>query len=591
MAKRKFDNIKELYDELTTARSEYEPLWLDIARFVGISVSPQYTNSRQAKGQSRDEYIDDPSAALAVQQAADYLQGIFWGTGEDALTLEPSDWVLQRADKTLLNDYFKFRTSQLLKNMNHSESGLNAAQKCYFPDQVAFGTSGIGAFKNSEFETGREETPYTFVSYGVDNLAIDEGKNGLVEVIFVTHQWRVSRIVSEFQEAYDNLPKRIREAYEKKDMNQEFKVVQAIYPREEFQPHLKGKKGTKYRGSWFVYDDENRIFFEEDYRKKPAAIARAIKVRGEVYGRSSGTMLINTIKSVNYMFSKVIEILEKMASPALGMFNNATIGDSAFDTSSDGLVVFNQAMQGQAQLPVFPIHEVGNPEGIIKVLLPYLTDKIATGFKTDILLDFASSKEMTARESMMRYNIRGRSLSGILQQQKIEMGEPLVHRCIQIEDDNGLAGVNPNDTSLVKMAQDANRAQVIIPAVVLQAMEQGKQWYCIKWNNELDRLSKTQAMERVLQAVNSVALIATVFPQIIEAVKWYELWKDVNKYLGVDYIKDAKEFEAIMKKQIEIKEGMMKIEAMKAGAQIGKDTSSSKKNAAEASAVNSGQTA
>jgi hypothetical protein len=592
MSRRKFDNLKGLYDELISARAEYEPIWFDISRYVGISVSPEYTHSRQPKGQERDQYVDDPTAALSVNQAADYLQGIFWGTGEDALSLEPADWVLQRSDRTYLCDYFKFRTDQLLNNMNHSESGLNSAMKCFFPDQVAFGNSGIGAFKNSEFENGREETPYIFRSYGVDNTAIDEGRNGLVEVIFVTHQWRVSRIVSEFEEVFDDLPKVIKEAYANNKLNEEFTIIQAVYPREDFQPHLKGKRGAKYKGSWFMKDDSKKVFFEEDYRKKPIAFARAIKIRGEIWGRSSGTILINSIKAVNYMFSKTVEILEKMASPSLGIWNNSLFGDSALDTSADGLVVFNQAMMGNAQTPVFPIHDVGNPEGIIKVLLPYLNDKIATGFKIDVLLDFSGAKEMTARESMMRYNIRGRSLSGILQQIKIEEGEPLVHRCIQLEDDMGLAGVDPYaDEGLAKLAKAANNAKVIIPDIVLQAMKEGRQWYKIKWNNELDRLSKTQAMERVIQAVNAILLIGSAFPTIIEAVKWYDIWRDVNKYLGVDYIKDEKEFEAIIKKQIEMREGMMQIEAMKAGATIGKDTASAKKNAAESKSINSGAAA
>lgn len=592
MAKRKFDNLSDLLEELLTVRSENESLWYDISKHVGITVSPDYIHTKQAAGQSRDDYVDDPTAALAVIQAADYLQGIFWGTGEDPLSLEPADWVSQRADAGQLKAYFEFRTQQLLKNMNHSQSGLNTAMKCYFPDQFAFGTSGIGAFKNSEFEAGREEHPYIFRSYGVDNVAIDEGVNGMVDVIFVINNWRVRRIYSEFEDEFDNLPKAIREAYEKNDLNKVFTIVQAVYPRDDFEPHLKGKRGAKYKCSWFMRGDTKKVFYEEEYRKLPIAIARAIKVRGEIWGRSSGTLLINSIKAVNYMFSKTVEVIEKMASPALGIWNNALMGDSVLDTSADGIVVFNQSMQGNAQTPIFPIHDVGNPEGIIKVLLPYLNEKIATGFKIDVLLDFSSSKDMTARESMMRYNIRGRSLAGILQQQKVELGEPLVHRCIQLEDDNKLAGVNPYEQkSLAEMVTKANNAQIIIPDAVVEAMKAGRQWYKIRWNNELERLSKTQAMERVVQALNTIMMIGAAYPSITEAVEWYALWSDVNKYLGLGYAKNEKEFKAIIEKQIAIKEGMLKVQAAQAGAQIGKDTSTSNKNNASAKSIDSGKTA
>ena len=42
-------------------------------------------------------------------------------------------------------------------------------------------------------------------------------------------------------------------------------------------------------------------------------MTRMIKVRGEDYGRSSGTILLSTIGYVNYAFAITGEILEKMA--------------------------------------------------------------------------------------------------------------------------------------------------------------------------------------------------------------------------------------------------------------------------------------
>lgn len=588
--RRKFDNLKELYDELVANRSRYESVWQDIADYVGIQVDPTYQNSRDQYGETKDQYVDDPTAALSVNQAGDYLQGILWGTGDEVVTLEPSEWITQRVPEKTVNKYFQFRTSQLLKNMNHSRSGLNAAMKSYFYDQVAFGTSGIGCFKNPDFfDNQTEECPYTFRPFGVDNIAIDEGKSGLVDILFVTYQWRVNRIVSEFEETYDALPKRIKEAYEKKNYNQEFTIVQGIYPRDNFDPKLKGKRGTKYRASWFMEEDSRKVFFEEDFRTFPAPICRAIKLRGEVYGRSSGSLLLSSIKSVNYMFGKSVEILEKMASPALGTWNNALFGDSVLDTSAEGLVVFNQAMQGNAQVPIFPLQEIGDPTGIIKFLIPYLNEKITTGFKVDVLLDFSSDKDMTARESMLRYSIRGKSLAGILQQQKVEEFEPLIHRAIQVEDDNNLAGINPyKNKELAVLAEQAQNAQVIIPDVILEAMKQKKQWYKIKFNNELDRLTKTQAMERVMQAVNAIMMIGSAFPMIVEGVEWYAIWQDVNKYLGTDYAKSEKEFKEIILKEMKMRQEQAQLAAMKEGSEVGKNVSSGRKNAAEAEQINSG---
>ena len=64
-------------------------------------------------------------------------------------------------------------------------------------------------------------------------------------------------------------------------------------------------------------DENGKKLLEEDYPTIPIAVARAIKVRGQVWGRSSGTLLISTIKCVNYVVGETVKILEKMEDPPI----------------------------------------------------------------------------------------------------------------------------------------------------------------------------------------------------------------------------------------------------------------------------------
>lgn len=124
--------------------------------------------------------------------------------------------------------------------------------------------------------------------------------------------------------------------------------------RDDYDPKLAGKRGTKYIGLWFLDDSPEEIFAEEDFKTMPIAICRQIKVRGEVWGRSSGSLIISTILTVNYMVSKVIEVVEKHASPSLGMWSDSMLGDKVLDTSADGLNVFNSAFAAGDKNPLFP---------------------------------------------------------------------------------------------------------------------------------------------------------------------------------------------------------------------------------------------
>jgi hypothetical protein len=595
-----FKAIYERYTQLNSDAERYRPLWRSISQYVGIGVNTDYTkNNQNNKSQQLDQYIDDPTAALSVNQFGDYMVGIMWGTGDNAFKLVPSRYALELASMEELEPYYDFATDQTLYHMNHSEAGFNNCLRAYAYDQGSFGTSGIGTFPNKAFKQGVADNAFLFRQYGVDNMVIDEGKGSMIDIVYATYQWRTNRIVGEFctddgvvsKEKLAKLPKEIRQAWEKNDLNRQFTIIFGMYPRSDYNPKKIGKKGTKYCGVWFMYSQQgqNNPFGEEDFTEKPIAVARMIKVRGEVYGRSSGTMLISTIRAVNFMLTTAIEIVEKMANPSLGVFNNAIFGDSVLDTSPNGLTVFNSTL-AQGQNPTFPVYDVGDPSALLKLIIPYLNEKVTTAFKVDALLDFSSAKEMTATESLQRYAIRGKSLAGILQQQKVECLEPTVRRCVSILYDLDQLGANPETmvdrTAALRKRGKDNR---VMPQAVLDCIKAGRPWYEIRFNNELEKLTRTESVQALVQVINSITAIAALFPNIIEAVDWYKLLKDINNNLDANnqiIISETdfkKKIQAIAAQQ----QAMMAAQAGQAGAEIQKNTATANKNNAEAMNVTS----
>lgn len=554
--KNTFENIKKRYNELCAERDRYVSRWEETAKYVGIRVRPQqYYNEGQVNAnEDLDKFTEDPTASLSVQQSADYLKGIMWGNGNDAISLEPTDDILQMVDKSAVEPWYEYATNQLLSQMNHPNAGLNSALGAYLYDQQAFGTSGVGAFPNSAYGRGYDTNVLLFKEYGVDSLCIDEGKNGLVEVVFNTYQWRTNRVVSEFcdkadgfdEEMFNRLPKKIQAAWKAQNLNQIFTIVQGIVPRDDFTPGALGKKGCKYIGYWFD-KSENKFFHTEDYQDMPIPVARAIKIRGEVYGRASGTMLISSIRCINQAVSDCMVAMAKMVRPPIGVFSAALFGDDVIDTSENGLTVFNAA-QLNGQNPIIPMQDVGDPSALVNWLVPYLNEKIATAFKIDILLDFSANSDMTATESLQRFSIRGRSLSGMILQQKTELFEPLIRRCVSICMKKGVLGVDPTDEARIAEIIESGRQERIVPDAVVECIKEGKPWYKIKFNNDVDKLGQGEKVEDLLKLINVITALMAVNPQIASAINWYKLLADVTKALGLkDNIVSENEF----KKQIE----------------------------------------
>lgn len=596
ITKKDFKEIVDLSEALKNDRALQLPLWRDISKVVGIQVDPQNSASSSRisqNGQRLDEYVDDPTAAISVNQAGDYLYGIVWGDGNKVFVLEPSEEVLELAGKSELDPYFSWITKRVLKDMNHPNAGLNASLSPFFYDEVAFGTSGVGAFVNEAFKRKVEHNPFFFRHYGVDNMAIDEGKNGLVDTMVLDYRWKVNRIVSTFamedgvmdDKKFAQLPKDIQEAFNKKQANSEFNLYHMVMPRYDFDPRLKGKRGTRYVGYWWSECDAKKPFAEEDYETLAIAVARAIKVRGSAWGRASGSMIISTIKATNYMVGKVIEIMEKQASPSLGILNNILFGDSVLDTSSDGLNVLNTAaMEGKGN-PIFPLYDVGDPSGIIKFLLPYLNEKISTAFKIDILLDFADQASKTATEMLQRASIRNKSIAGLTKQIKTEAIEPLIHRCVSIEKNLNRIGI---DASI--FADEANlirslgNEEQIIPEAVAQVMKEGKPWYTIRFNNELEKISRTEQLDALLQMINVITALAAINPAILKAIDWYKLLQDFKTALNIqgDFVLSEDAFKEAVAQEAELQAQAMRLQAAQAGAGAMKDAAGAAKLQKEA---------
>lgn len=599
-----FKKIYKIYTELKANGERYTPIWKRISQLCGLTVEPDYQWSNQnVKSRQLDDLVDDPTAALSVNQAGDYLVGIMWETGENVFKLKPSRWVKAMVNENTTKDWYRYITEQTLYHMNHPDAGYVAALQPYSYDQFSFGTSGIGLFKNQGFLRGIDENCMVARNYGIDNTRIKEGKSGAPDYGYAIYHWNVTRIIEEFcmpdgtvaTAALQQLPQQIQDAWTNKNLTQDFDLVSLWMPREDFDPKLLGRRGYKWRMCWFMdgSSNNNKIFCEESFRDRPINMARQIKVRGEDYGRSSGTLLLSTISSQNYTFALTQEIMEKMADPALGAYGNAIFGDSVLDTSAGGLTIFNQQFSTGTQSPVFQVHDVGDPSEIIKFLIPYMNDKITTAFKVDALLDFNSDNTMTATESLQRYNIRGKSLAGILIRQKNERLIPDVRRAVSICWECGELGVNvKKHPDKAKTMSPMQKAQQTIPDAVLQCFEAGKPWYEIEFNNELENLLRTQKIQNLTQMIQAITAVAALYPDIVHAIDWYQLLKDINDNLDIDakIMISADDFKAVIANAAQARQQ----QAQGAGAQqlasAAKDGATAQQLMASAGAIRNGQT-
>jgi hypothetical protein len=228
------------------------------------------------------------------------------------------------------------------------------------------------------------------------------------------------------------------------------------------------------------------------------------------------------------------------------------------------------------------MQDVGDISHIVQWLVPYLNEKVATAFKIDILLDFSAGSDMTATEAMQRYSIRGRSISGMIMQQKMELFDPLLKRCISVCFDKGVLGLDPiKDAKEIAELMERGIRDRTIPDAVLECIKEGKSWYKIKFNNEVDRLGKTERVDDLMKLTNMASILMQLNPQIASAINWYQLLADVTESLGLQKnIFSETEFKKQVAAQAQQQQAMIEAQQGLAQSQMNKNNAGALKELA-----------
>ena len=587
--------VIEKFSELKTERAKHIRKWKDIQDYVALTneISSEFLDNEN-KSKQKDVYINDPTGFICTNQAGDYLAGILWNL--EAITLEPSEFIKKSTNEDL-SWFYKKATDKTLSQINSTDAGWPSILKSHCYEQVSFGTSGIGTYRSKEFDNEQSECCLSFKPYGVYNSCCDEGANNKINVVYSVYNWTINRIIEEFciedgefsEELYKELPKEITSEYEANRLNVKKRLVYCVMPNNFYRMNKRGKVGAKFKGYWFV-DNTKKIFKVDYFKEMPIAMGRFIRVNGQVYGESSGSIAISSIKVLNHVTGDTVDNIEKTTDAPVGVYSGALAAGNVINRSAGSVTVFNpQAAQG-GQSPMFPISQIGDISAIVNFLLPELKKNIVNIFKIDQLLDFNNQTQMTATESSYRMSIRGKSINGIITQQKSEVIEPTVHRCISIIQECGLYGydlrdikvLTPEDIAMVEQIQEEKN---FIPDVVARAMKDGKKWYSIKFNGELEKICNAELYDEIAKFLQFLTTALQIDPKLIHAINTYDLLtilRDASALVNDNLVKPKTEYKKLIEALEAEEKRRMDMQMALSKAQYAKDSASAMKDEAMA---------
>lgn len=485
-------NLREFADSLRNQKTDYESLWADVSTMMGDGSFDRYNNNYESgRDESADETTYDPAIRRIRNTIADYYMGLLFPIKNPFFLVHPKETGLYKS-------WYDNISNVIIGYLQSAESGFYENVGTFFQDWVTYGNGGL-----SVFESDDKDAPYFVKAYGIDCLSFSEGKNGSPNYFAYHDKHYASDLVETF--GYDEVPNQVQKEFETGGSSL-FEVVLCIVPNVDFKKGASGKNGKQYVGHWFVCGEQKPILVEY-YDEKPIAVARQIKTRGQVYGKSEISQNIGTLKTINASIFTAILNMKNTAMPPMGIYANSILNGNEIDNTAGGITIFDTNVMLNGATPIFPIAEQGDVSPLFNVLTTYLKDEIAKLNRMDLIIDLEQRTNMTATEFLRRLALKGDALGAILTRLLNQL-QPFFERIINISLRSGLIDMDNAPDDIKKLVKS------------------GKKWYKIGFNTAINSLLDGAKQSDLLNALNILGASAQFDPSIAQDLDLYSVLKE-----------------------------------------------------------------
>ncbi len=142
---------------------------------------------------------------------------------------------------------------------------------------------------------------------------------GFIDTLYHIIPMTTQQIIGAFQRPGDNVPRVVREAYDRGDRDQAFNVYHAMEPRTHRDKDSSAKRDMPYLSNYWMDEEDGH---DTLLRESGSAINRIIGSRWNVigddpYGYSLGMNVLADVKQLQHIQTRKLEILDKTTQPPM----------------------------------------------------------------------------------------------------------------------------------------------------------------------------------------------------------------------------------------------------------------------------------
>lgn len=514
--------LLERHQRMVAERMMWLPLYNEVTEYVLVKERNKTTKGPDGAPQVDHLYSSIGVNSLLKMSAA--LLGALWPNASRSVQLIPPLELAESADMPEdVKRYFEWVNRVFSSYLDLPDCNLVPALDEFLTDLGAFGTSGIACF-----ELG-DDSPVPFIVKAVNaqNLYIDEGPNGFVEIVHLEEEMTIRQLVEAF--GIDNVSPQAKKRFIEGMQNEKVKVLHVIEPRNPDNPYSYGPPDKDIMSLHMELDTKHVILIS-GYHEMPVFITRFWKSTSEKYGRSPAMNALPDIREYDAMKELHLVGWEKTVAPPITILSDSVAGNGVIDTSANGVLVIKshgRVSSGDAVRPMYPAGDVSR----LSEYLNRLEDLITQHFFIDRLLDLNNEHRMTLGEANIRNKLRGESLGPIYSRQYTEIFNRLIKRAFNILFRRGLLGVFPGSPEH-EMAELNGLPVQVIPEALMLAAVRGEEFYRIKFLSPASRIMQVEELMGVTQAIELMNVAIPQMPELADVVDPDKLAKRIFYLTG-----------------------------------------------------------
>lgn len=414
------DDIIREYQRLSSERMNWESHWQEIAERV-LPMHSRSFNQRtnMSKGDKRNEFIYDSTAAIALNRFAAILDSLLTPRNQTWHRLTVSDKSLSKDRQVKM--YFE-EANQVLFKYRYSPKGNFAAQNQH--NYKSLGAYGTGSLFIDELY---REPGLRYRNIHLGEIFFSENHQGIVDKALRYFPLTARQA---FKIWGEKLPTKIIDQL-KINPEAQFYFIHCVKPNDDRDVNRADYKGMPF-ASYYVSLDEKKLLAVDGFNTFPYAISRYEQAPGEVYGRSPAMDVLPAIKTLNEEKKTLLKQGHRAVDPVLLAHDDGIL--DSFSLKPGAINAGGISAEGRPLVQALPVGNIA----VGKDLMDDERSIINDAFLVTLFQILVESPQMTATEVMERTREKGILLAPTIGRQQDEYLGPMIERELDLLNRQGL---------------------------------------------------------------------------------------------------------------------------------------------------------